>query len=384
MHAMLLIAVNAAALCTLLMAIPTRGSASPSWVYIDGKDAITLFRLDPAAGTLEPHGVAAPIGAGFLAFAPNEHFLYATTTEMHVDHQRIGEVLSFSVDRATGKLTLLNQRPSQGDGPCFVTVDPQCKNALVANYSSATVAVFPLAEDGTLKPASCVIKQTGSSVDPFRQTRAYAHSVNLDPSGNFAYVADLGADKLFIYRFNSTTGMLAPADTAAMTLPPGSGPRHLAFDPAGRFAYLINEMGGTVVVYSLNSADGHLEQLQLVKTLPDTFKGINTSAEVQVSPGGQFLYASNRGDSNFITIFSIDPSSGKLTLFGYQPTLGKTPRNFRIDPTGRFMVVANQNSNSIVLFLIDPHTGKLTSRGQPLEVANPTCVKFLPAIAPQN
>jgi 6-phosphogluconolactonase len=366
-----------AALCTFAIAVPAMAGAPPSWVYVAGKDAISLFQLDPTGGNLEPRGTAAAIGAGFLAFSPDQHFGYATTTVVDVNHRRIGQVLAFSIDRASGKLMLLNRQASQGDGPCFVTVDPQGKNVLVTNYTSATVAVLPLAVDGSLRPASCVIKQTGSSIDPARQTHAYAHSVNLDHAGRFAFVADLGADKLFIYRFDSETGALAPSDPPAMILPPGSGPRHFTFDPTGKFAYLINEMGGTVVAYSYDASTGRLKALQSIRTLPEDFKGINTSAEVQVHPSGRFLYASNRLGTDFLTIFSIDPASGKLSLIGYQPTLGKTPRNFRIDPTGRFLIVANQDSNSIVLFAIDPNTGKLSPIGKPFDVASPTCVKYL-------
>ena len=380
MHPHFLLVATIAVLCALAPVVSAQ-TEPPSWAYVAGKDAISLFRLDPAAGMLQPQGVAAPIGAGFLVFSPDQRSAYAITTSVTADHKRIGEVLAFSVDRATGRLTLLNRQPSAGDGPCFVTVDPEGKNALVANYSSATVAVLPLNPDGALQPASCVIKQTGSSIDPLRQTHAYAHSVNLDPSGRFAFVADLGADKLFIYHFDSANGKLTPSDPPAMILPPGSGPRHFTFDPAGKFAYLINEMGGSVVVYSFDAVDGTLKQVQLVKTLPEDFKGTNTSAEVQVHPSGKFLYASNRLGTDYLTIFSIDPSTGKLSLIGYQPTLGRTPRNFRIDPTGNFLLAANQDSNSIVLFAIDPHTGKLTPIGHPLDIAAPTCVKFLPATA---
>jgi 6-phosphogluconolactonase len=326
--------------------------------------------------------VAAPIDAGFLAFSPDGRFAYAINTSPAANHRRLGQVLAFSVDRESGKLTLLNRQSSQGDGPCFVTVDPQGKNVLVANYSSATVAVLPLDLDGTLRPATCVIQQTGSSVDPNRQTRAYAHSVNLDPLGRTAFVANLGTDQLFIYRFDSAKGKLTPSDPPYLKLPPGSGPRHFTFDPAGECAYLINEIGGIVAVYSFDSESDSLEQEQLIRTLPEDFKGRNTSAEVQVSPSGRFLYASNRGDTNFLTIFSIDQASGKLSLIGYQPTLGKTPRNFRIDPSGSDLIVANQESDSIVLFSIDQASGKLKPVGDPQTVKAPMCVKMLPTTQP--
>jgi len=382
MHPCTVLVAEIVALCTALytgaVAVPSQPQSAPCWVYVAGKQAISLFRLDPVAETLEPQGDAASISAGFLAISPDHRFVYATATAVTPDKKHIGQVLAFSIDQPTGRLTLLNRQPSGGDGPCFVTVDPQGKNALVANYTSATVAVLPLNPDGSLQPASCVIKQTGSSIDPARQTHAYAHSVNLDPSGRFAFVADLGADKLFLYRCDSNKGTLTPSDPAAMILPPGSGPRHFTFDPAGNFAYLINEMGASVVTYSFDVGSGQLKQLQIVPTLPPDYKGTNTSAEVQIHPSGKFLYASNRLGTDFLTIFSIDPPSGKLSLIGYQPTLGKTPRSFRIDPSGRFLIAANQDSNTIVLFTIDPDTGKLSPIGKPLDVASPTCVKFLP------
>jgi len=366
------------ALCAASAMAGPAPAATPLWVYVGGKTAIDLFRFDPATAQLTAQPDAAPIAGGFLAFSPDQRFLYAIATTVQSDKKQLGEIVAFSVNRADGRLTLLNRQPSGGDGPCFVTVDPQARNALVANYSSATVAVFPIASDGTLKAASCIIKQTGSSVNPKRQTHAYAHSVNLDPSGRFAFVADLGADKLFVYRFDSGSGTLAPADPPAMVIPAGSGPRHFSFDPTGRFAYLVNEMGGSVIAYSFDPKSGGLAELQQISTLPADFKGNNTSAEVLVHPSGKFIYASNRGDSNFITIFSVDAATGKLSLVGYQPSLGKTPRNFRIDPTGKFMIVANQDSGTIVLFSIDDQTGKLSPIGEPIPtVAAPICVKFL-------
>jgi 6-phosphogluconolactonase len=376
MHALVLIFAVMATLCSATLAAGAEGA--PLWVYVGGKNAIALFRLDPVNNVLEPQGEAAAIGSGFFAFSPDERFLYALTSSVDENKKRTDQVAAFAVDRATGKLNLLNRQPTQGDGACFVTVDPQDKNVLVANYNSATVAVFPLSADGTLRPASCVIKQTGSSVNPTRQNHAYAHSVNLDHAGRFAFVADLGADKLFVYRFDPATGVLTPNDPPAVTVPPGSGPRHFSFGSDGRFAYLANEMGNSVIVYSYDAGKGSLAEVQQIGTLPRDFKGNNTCAEVLVHPSGRFVYVSDRGDSNLISIFSVDPATGKLTPVGYESTLGRTPRNFRIDPSGRYMVVANQDSNSIVLFAIDQVSGKLTAIGQPLPtLEKPICVKFL-------
>jgi 6-phosphogluconolactonase len=221
------------------------------------------------------------------------------------------------------------------------------------------------------------MQQVGSSIDPERQMHAFAHSINLDPTGRFAFSADLGADKLFSYRFDADKGLLTANDPPFITTPAGSGPRHFVFDRAGRFCYLVTEMGGTVIVYQYDASKGAMKQLQICSLLPADYKGTNSSAEVQIDPTGKFLYASNRLHTDFLTIFSVDPSSGLLKLVGYQPTGGKTPRNFRIDPSGKFLIAANQDSDNIVLFRIDTETGKLKQVGEPIHIPRPQCVKFV-------
>ncbi|MGA2231617.1 MAG: lactonase family protein [Tepidisphaeraceae bacterium] len=349
------------------------------WAYIGNTstDGIGLFKLDADAGTLTPAGIAAPAhGPDFLAIAPNQKFLYAGVAT-DAPPGSAGGVEGFAIDAVSGKLTPINQQSSEGDEAAFVTVDPSGRNVLAANYAAATATVLPIDASGKLSPASCVVHETGSSVDPVRQTHAYTHSINCDPAGNFAITCDLGADKLFIYKFDAAAGKLTPNDPPSVSVPAGSGPRHLTFSPNGRFVYQINEMGATVICFAFDATAGTLRQVQSVKLLKDDVKG-NTSAEVQIDPSGRFLYASNRLTTNYLTIFSIDPQSGQLTLVGYQDSLGKTPRNFRIEPTGRYMLLANQNSDTLVLFAIDQATGKLTPVGQPVPtVHGPICVKFV-------
>jgi len=349
------------------------------WAYIGNNktDGVGLFRLDSDTGTLTAAGIATPARSpDFLAIAPNQKFLYSGVT-IDTDKGPAGGVQSFSIDAATGKLTPLNIQPSEGDEAAFVTVDPSGRNALAANYAAGVVSVLPIDSTGRLSPASSTIKETGSSIDPERQTHAYAHSVNCSPDGKFAISCDLGADKLFIYKLDAAAGKLTPNDPPSVSVLPGSGPRHLTFSPNGKFVYVINEMGATVIAFSFDAAAGSLTQIQSVTTLKEPTPG-NTSAEVQIDPSGRFLYASNRLTTNYLTIFSIDPDSGKLTLVGYQDSLGKTPRNFRIEPTGRYMLLANQDSNTLVLFKIDQQTGKLTPVGDPIStVHGPICVKFV-------
>jgi 6-phosphogluconolactonase len=372
----------------LFIALPmaTANAKAPHqyWVYIgnSSNDGIALFKLDTDTGTLASAGTAAAAHSpGFLAISPDQKFLCSAVT-IKTHKTSIGGLASFSIDAATGKLSPINQQSSEGDGAAFVSIDPTGRNVLAANYGSATVSVLPIDSTGHLSPATSVIHETGSSIDPHRQTHAYAHSVNCDPTGKFAITCDLGADKLFVYQFDAINGKLSPNDPSSISVAPGSGPRHLTFSRDGKFVYAITEMAGTVIAYSFDAIHGTLTQIQSITTLKNDEKG-NTSAEVQIDPAGKFLYASNRLTTNYLTIFSIDPATGKLTLVGYQDCLGKTPRNFRIDPTGKYLLCANQDSNALVLFAIDPQTGKLAPVGQPiLTVHGPSCVKFVAVETP--
>ncbi len=353
-------------------------STQPSamWTYVSAKDGVHLLKLDLDSGALTPVSIASTAGTSFLTVASSGQFLYGVGNET-VDGKRREQIVAWAIDAKTGHLTELNRQTVPGQGVCFVTLDREMHNALVASYTSGTVSVFPIDSDGKLKPASSTVQQTGSSVDPRRQQHALAHSIQLDPAGRFAIAADLGADKLFVYRFDPAEGKLTPNDPPSVSAPPGRGPRHFAFDPTGKRLYLVTEMGGTVLAYDYDATHGSLTQFQEISTLPADFKGQNTSAEIQFAPNGKFLYASNRGDTNFISIFSVDSSSGKLTAIDRQPTLGSTPRNFRIDPTGRFLIAENQGSDSLVVFRIDAETGKLTAVGTPIAAPGPQCVKFI-------
>jgi 6-phosphogluconolactonase len=239
------------------------------------------------------------------------------------------------------------------------------------------MSVLPINPDGTVAAPTVVIKHTGSSIDPDRQTHPYPHSCNFDPTGQFVLTPDLGVDKVYIYRFDPASRTLTEADPPTISVPPGEGPRHLSFHPNSKFAYLVTEMGGTVIVYSWDSVRGQLHQVQLVSTLPSDFKGYNKSAEVRIHPNGKFLYASNRGPDT-LAIFAVDPDKGTLKLLGFQSVGGKGPRDFNIDPTGTFLFAANQDSNTVTVFRINSETGSLTPTNITLNVPVPICVKFLP------
>jgi len=335
---------------------------------------IYQLRLDLASGSLStPELAGETINPSFLAVHPSRRFLYAVGEAWG---QAAGSLSAFAIAPDTGKLTLLNTQPTGGAGPCYVSVDKQGTNALVANYGSGSVCVLPIGKDGRLAEATAVVQHKGSGPNPKRQEGPHAHSINLDPTGRFALAADLGLDKVLVYRFDPAKGTLVPNDPPAASVAPGAGPRHLAFHPNGQFAYVINEMGNTVTAFRWDASRGTLGELQTVPTLPADFRGNSTTAEVQVHPSGRFLYGSNRGHDS-IAIFAIDGEAGTLKPLGHQSTQGRNPRNFGIDPTGTYLLAANQNSDSIVVFRIDPQTGSLSPTGVTASVPSPVCVKLL-------
>jgi len=322
-------------------------------VYIGtytGKDSkgIYVAELDPATGALTPPRLAATTdNPTFLAIAPEGRFLYASGGALKVDGKRVGALTAFVIDASTGALTQLNRQPSGGRGPCHVVLDAAGRCALTANYGSGSVSSLPIGPDGKLGPAASTIQHIGSSVNPRRQAGPHAHSINLDAANRFAFAADLGVDKIFVYRFDAKKATLAPNDPPAAKLAPGAGPRHFAFAPDGRFAYVINELNSTVTAFAYDATAGTLKEVQTITTLPAGFEGSNSTAEVQVHPSGKFLYGSNRGHDS-LAIFAIDP------------------------------LAANQKTNNVVVFRIDQTTGLLKPTGHQITVSIPVCVKFTP------
>jgi 6-phosphogluconolactonase len=338
---------------------------------------IYAYRFDADTDQITSLGLAAETtNPSFVALHPNGRFLYAVNEVGNYKGPNSGGVSAFYIDRATGKLTLLNEVPSRGADPCYITVDKTGKYVLVANYTGGSIAVFPVLEDGKLGEASAFLEHTGHGTNPERQEKAHAHSVDLSPDNRLAMVDDLGLDELFVYKFDSTNGSLTPNNPPFAKLDPGAGPRHFALSPTGKFAYVIAEMQSTVTVFANDEKTGTLHRLQTISALPKGFTGQNDDAEIQMHPSGKFLYASNRG-SDTITVFTVDPRKGTLTPVAYTPTQGKTPRSFEIDPTGKLLFAANQKSDNIVVFRIDAKTGHLAPTGQVLDVGFPVCVKFL-------
>lgn len=340
-------------------------------------EGIFVAELDLATGVVsQPHLAAQALNPSFLAFSPDHKFLYAVAEVSSLGGKRTGAVMAFSVDPQSGRLKRLNEQASQGAGPCHLVVDKAGKNVLVANYDGGTVAVLPIDERGRLKKASAAIAHQGKSVNPERQEKAHAHSMNLDAANKFAFAADLGLDKILVYRFDPATGTLTPNEPPAAIIAPGSGPRHFAFHPTGRFAYVINELNSTVTVFWYDAETGVLSTVQTISTVPSDFKGTNNPAEIVVHPSGKFVYGSNRGHDS-IAMFAVDAATGRLTSLGQESTQGKNPRNIAADPTGNYLLAANQDTNSVVVFRIDQATGKLKATGQTLKIHMPVCIKYV-------
>jgi 6-phosphogluconolactonase len=345
---------------------------------LQGKgEGIYVYRLDQTSGAMELVGKTTGVtNPSYLAFDSTQRFLYAVNELKTYEDQPTGTISAFAVDPKTGKLEFLNKRLTHGTDPCHVFVDKKRKYVFVANFMSGSVCVLPVLDDGSLGEASDFIQHQGSSIDPARQKGPHAHSVTLDEAGRFAFVPDLGLDKLMVYKFDPKRGMLEPNEAPWVKMKPGAGPRHVAFHPSGKFAFLINELDSTLASLSYDGRKGTFKELQIVPTLPEGYRGESTCADVQVSPSGAFVYGSNRGHDS-IVIYRINQRTGRLNYVGHESTRGKTPRSFGVDPSGRFLLVANQDSDTIVTFRIEPKTGKLLPTGHAMQVPTPVCVKFM-------
>ena len=333
--------------------------------------SVAHFDTDTGALT-QPRFLTEAVEPAYFVIHPDGRHLYTCNSGSP------GGVSAYEIDRATGQLTLLNKEPSGGGDASYVCLDQTGRFVLVANYEGGNIAVFALQPDGRIGGRTAFAQHTGSSVDPKRQTHAYAHSIIVDPTNRFALIADLGVDKLFVYRFDEKNGSLRPNDPPFATVRPGSGPRHVKFHPNGHWVYLINEMGCTVTAFNWDSDHGALTEFQTISTLPADFKGASTCAEIKVHPNGRFLYGSNRGHDS-LAVFAIDSTTGRLAPLEYVSTRGKIPRNFTFDPTGRWILCTNHGSDNAVVFRVDATTGRLTPTGQPVSVPSPFCERFLPA-----
>jgi len=335
------------------------------------------YRFNSATGEITSLGLMAETAnPAFLAVDPDRRFLYAVNEVSNFQGQKSGSVTAFAIDRKSGKLTLLNQVPSRGEGPCFVALDDAGKHVLVANYGSGSAAIFPVLEDGRLGEASAVVQHGGHGPDPVRQEGPHPHDVGITHNKQFAIVTDLGLDQLFVYRFDPEKGTLTANNPPSLKVAPGLGPRHFALAPNSKFLYVINELISSVTAFSFDDTKGTEREIATVSTLPNGYKGTSFASEIALSPDGKFVYASNRGHDS-IAILAIDPATGALKLSETVSSGGKTPRHFEITPNGQHLIAGNQGSNNLVIFSIDKKTGHLTPSGQLSNVPSPVCVKVL-------
>lgn len=350
---------------------------------------IYVSRFNAATGTLSEPELAAEItNPSFLTVSPDHRFLYAVTEDPlsvgpPLDH--VSFVSAYIIDQATGKLRLLNRLPTGGTSTCYISTDKTGRYVLMANFGSGSISVIKLKDDGSLGEMTSFIQNIGHSVNPAIQNGPHPHSIQASPDNRYVIVSDLGLDKIQIFHFDDKTGELTPPDPPFVTVKPGGGPRHFAFTPSGKFAYQLGEMSGIVDAFAWDASRGTLTHLQSYETIPHDFKGENHSAEIAVSPDGKFLYESNRrntGDTGWgpdtIGVFAIDADKGTLTQVEQPLSGGIMPRNFAIDPTGSYLLVAHQYSNDVIVFKIDGATGKLSKTGNEIKLDVPVCIVFVP------
>ena len=336
---------------------------------------IYVYRFNAETGEATLASETETSNPSFLAISPDQRFVYAVNeNDDSTMYTTGGSIAAFSFDKQTGKLSAINKQYSGGKHPCYVSIDKTGRWVFAGNYSSGSVAVLPVKANGGLDSATQVIEHAGYSVNEDRQKGPHVHATVLSKDNKFLFVPDLGIDKVMIYAFDQKTGKLSEAEAPYEITEAGAGPRHFEFHPNGNYAYLIEELTGSISVYNYNK--GRIDLLQNVSALPGDYSGPVGSADIHISPDGKFLYASNRGESNTIGIFSID-KAGRVAPVDHVSTQGKTPRNFNFDPSGNYLLVANQNSNEIVIFRRDKKSGMLTDTGKRIAVSKPVCIKWI-------
>ena len=372
-------------LATLALTLPVALAAKTNEILVyvgtytnkGASEGIYLYKLNLTSGALTKVSSIKSIDPAFLALDRKRKFLYAANEIGEFQGKKSGSISAFSINQKTGELTFLNQQPTNSPGPCSVTVDKTGKCVLAATYSGGSVSVLTVNADGTLNPVSDLVQHQGFSINPNRQKEPHAHTIIIDDANRFAFCADLGIDKIMIYKLDAKNGKLTPHSSPFTSVKPGAGPRHFKIHPNNKFAYVINELNETVIAFAFDKTQGTLKEIQTVPTLPADFTGTSYCADIHIHPSGKFLYGSNRGHDS-IVVFAIDEATGKLTFVEHQATQGKWPRNFAIDPTGQILLVANQNTDNVFTFRIDQKNGKLSPTGQVAEIPMPVCLKVIP------
>ena len=353
--------------------------------YTGGKsEGLYVYRFDTKTGDATRVSVAQTVNPSYLVVSRDRRFVYAVN-ELPGDNgpaSQRGGVSAFRFDAASGQLTFLNKVSADGNDPCYLSLSPDGKYLLAANYSVAadpggSFSVLPVQADGQLGSSVLTVHHEGSGPVKGRQDNAHVHSTVFSPDGHYLFAQDLGADKLYSYRYTAdgSRGLFSPTDWRYTQEKPGTGPRHLVFGADGKHAYLTSELAATVSTF--NYADGKLTQVQTISLTEPGFKGAVGAAAIHLSPDGRFLYATNRGDANEIVILSVDPTNGHLKKIGRQSSLGKSPREFAIDPTGKWLIVGNQNSDTVYVFRRDQQSGLLEANPKRIEIGSPVDFKLV-------
>jgi 6-phosphogluconolactonase len=355
-------------------------AAGEYFVYVGSYTAATskgiyAWKFNPVSGALTSVGLVAETpNPAHVWVSPNGRFLYAVNWQGS-DTVKGDTVSAFAINAKTGALTFLNKVSSGGVQPNQVVVDPTGRMAVTVNYNTGTLAALPIEADGKLGEAFYTDQHTGQPLSP-RQPGPRAHGVVFPKDARFAYVAELGLDRVYSYRIDPAKRTMAPLDPPYVTVKAGSGPRRLQLHPNGRFLYVNHETDSMVSVFEVSN--GHLKEIQSLSTLPADYKGNNTTAEIQIDREGAFLYVSNRGHDS-ITVYAVDPSKGTLTMVENVPSLGRTPRNLTIDPTNNYLFTANQGGDNVVVFKIDHKSGHLTPTGTQVQISQPGGMAFVKA-----
>lgn len=364
---------TASAATVVAATLPTFAAPGQQRVFVGSNtpNGILAYDWDPATADLTPSGVAATINnVDWVTMSSNRQFLFAASEVESFNGKPTGEVASFGIQN--GKLTPLSAQNSASTGTCHIGLDHTGRVLLAADYFGGSAASF-LVKEGKLSPLVWSEHYTEHGPDPVRQPTAHAHFATVSPDNRFAYFNDLGGDCIHIYSLNAITGILTPAGTYKTK--PGSGPRTLHFHPNGHSAYSINEMAATVDVLEWNKSNGMLTMVTRIDLLPADFKGGGHACDTVITKDGRFVYFTNR-EYDFIYGFKTDTRTGALTPIARFNCGGPIPRNFVLDPTERWMLVANQTSNLISIFARNPETGALADKGKSVAAATPMCILF--------
>lgn len=346
--------------------------------FVDGKAAgVYVYAFDPGTGGLKYLATSdSTVNPSYIAIHPTGNYVFAVNETNSTQGQPYGAITSFRYDPVDHSLKIINQVSSGGDYPCNVNLDPTGRFLLDANYGSGTVSLIKINDEGKLSEPKSIVQHTGEGPTA-RQESPHAHMIRVSVRNGLVYSVDLGTDAINVYRLDTLNASLRDTGIEIKTSP-GAGPRQLVFHQTHPWAYIVNELNGTIESFQVNNSTGMLTRFQKISTVEKGDPAQSACADIQIHPSGKFLYASNRGEVNSIAVFTINQETGRLSLTGSQSSKGRTPRSFVIDPSGRFLLVANQDTDNVVTFKIDPVTGMLTDPDIQTKVHTPVCLKFYP------